>query len=159
MSITRRALLGTFLGLPLGVKVTQATEIGDITITGIPGFDGQRIEDIGDAFLLAFEHQIDSRGIRFTKTIDHDWPATWSVSFLLPSEDANKSILYYQRMWSTPAMAGLLGELREHHNSECRYYGVIVYRHEEGVVVSMSFSHDEMMPEPSALYSKWVSAL
>jgi len=162
--ISRRAILGTLFGFPFGVKVAQATEIGDITITGIPGFDDQRIEDIGDAFLLSMENFMEHKGIRYTKTIDGNWPATWGITFLLTSSEyANKSILTMQRNWCTSTVARLVQELKEHHDSKCRHYGVEIFRYKGGLFVQMGFSQNENNPTTKtaveAVYSKWLRAM
>ena len=163
--ISRRSLIGALVGIPFAAKAALGVspKIGDITVTGISGFDTQRIEDIGDAFLLSMEHSMDSKGIRFTEIIDPDWPATWGTGFIIAaSEYAEKSILHIQRVWAAPALEGLLGELQKHQDSKCRYYGVDIFRCPEGLLIQMAYSHDETNPTRSAVdavYSKWLRTL
>ena len=164
MSISRRTLLGTLVGtlvgFPFGIKAAQATEIGDIKVTGISGFDKQRIEDIGNAFLSDLERHMIFKDIRYTDDFDPDWPATWGSVFIIPSSYSEGSIRTMLREYAMPAMECLTRELIEHHNSKCRYYGVDIYRYNGRLAVWMTFSHDQEKPyDPDAFYSTWTRAL
>ena len=52
--ISRRALLGTLVGLPLGIKAAQATEIGEVKVTDVFVVNQQKIKDVVDVICNKF---------------------------------------------------------------------------------------------------------
>lgn len=164
MSITRRALLGALAGLSFTAKGALGALVIErppkpITVTPA-SFSKLRIEDIGDAFLLALEKYMIFKNIRYTDTFDPNWPATFGSAFILPKSCSEKSIITMQREYSTPGDIRLVKEVMERHDSKCRYYGVDIRRHPDGLAVWIAFSHDEEMPiDKDAAYSKWLVAM
>lgn len=160
--ISRRALLGTLVGFPFGIKVAQgkSPKIGDIKVTAISSliFNPQRIEDIGDAFFSNLEQHLISRGksIRYTdKVIVHE-DSSWGTAFIIPLMYAEKSIQTMLDLFAMPAITELSRELMERHNFKCRYYGIDIRRHSDGLVFWMAFTNVKKWPCASnAAYSRW----
>ena len=162
MSITRRALLGTLIGFPLGIKAAQgkSPEIGDIEVTAIKGFSKQRIEDIGDAFLTLLEQHLIFKEARYTEMYPDIHNADLSA-FLIPSADDKISIRDLELMFAWPAVAPLVRTVIEQHASKYRYAGVVIKRNSDGsLFVQLVVSHEGEKPDiPKADYSKWQRAL
>jgi len=159
MSISRRTLLSTLVGLPFGVKVAQATEIGDITVTGISRFDKQRIEDIGDAFFNCVERSLIFRGIRHTsRHLPGD--NVWGSYPLVPWSDSEKSIQNMVQTFVMPGVEAIIQGLVRYYDSKARWVGVQIYHHHEGLAVSMLATQGEKpLVKGNALYSKWARTL
>jgi hypothetical protein len=162
MSITRRALLGTLLGLPLGVKVAQASpKIGDIMVIAHKGFSKQRIEDIGDVFVSTLERHLIFQGVRYTEKFgDPSEGSSWGSAFLIPISYSEKSLRTILNEYVMGPLSSISGNIHNNYDSKCRYYGVDIGHHQDGLVVWMAFSVMEDKPvDHNAVYTKWVSAL
>ena len=162
MGITRRALLGMIVGFPLGIKVAKASpEIGDITITARKEFSKQRVEDIGDAFLSQLEHHLIFQGVRYTEKFgDLSEGSSWGSAFLIPTSYSEKSLRMILNEYVMGSLSSISRNLYNNYDSRCRYYGVDISHHQDGLIVWIAFSVMKNKPvDHKADYSKWRRAL
>ncbi len=166
MSITRRALLGTLIGLPFGVKATQATqaspEIDEVKVTdqpyqpAQPAFSTAHIKGIGNALLNHVEQSLADRGIRHASEI-YPGDRGFGNFFLIPWADDKKSYRDIVQEFAVPAAEVLARGLNGYYDSKARWIGVQMYYSPEGLAVSVLATHSESPPiRGNAIYSEWV---
>ncbi len=161
MSITRRALLGTLVGLPLGVKAAMGKSpmIGDINVTAQPGFSQQRIEDIGDAFLTELERRLIFQEFRYTDKVKVEDCHT--VGFRITTKDSILRIKNMVRIFVYPAIPPVVDAVRRYHDCKYRHVGVAIEQKLTGdLFVRLMISQMEEKPAiTGAAYSKWQRAM
>lgn len=161
MNITRRTLLGTIIGAPLGMVAakTEAEVNPSSTISvSTASFSQRRMKDIAQAAKLYLREFLCGKGIKPNTT-----PPSGSFlddshgySFIIRHEDHIQGMDFILEVYFRPIAHGLAHFLHKHNESQCRFLNIEVRPHAEGLHFWVAVSQQET-PQyyPECLHESW----
>lgn len=159
MNITRRALLHTLTGIPLGCTWALAEQPKTLLAKKVPAKVrlGSRIDDILSLSVQMLARTLLLEGIEFTDEVDTRWPLMMYT--VIPWEDAGAATYWLTEshiQWTTFALAE---RLKIDDDSKCRFVGVEAYWGTHGLIIGLAASQTEVAQRycSEALGSYWLT--